>query len=211
MSRLARFLLRLTDREEATLAAGPASLIPPRRTDYAAWLEATRSCEATLRRWQPAWPDDYLTEAAYRRRLALFDAERAHGQGYAFHLWLDERLEGAIRLSPVRAGARSAGRLGYWVADRAAGQGLATEAVRALCGFAFERLNLARVEAAYVPQNEASGRVLAKAGFAREGLARSYVEIGGVRRDHILTARVRPSAPRDQKATGTASSLLATL
>ena len=203
-------LLRLADREETALQAGPATLAPPTRADFPAWLDATRSSEASLRRWQPAWSDDYLTEAAYRRRLALFDAERAGGQGFAFHLWREGRLDGAIRLSPVHGGARSAGRLGYWVADRAAGQGLATEAVHAVCGFAFERLRLARVEAAFVPENAASARVLAKAGFVREGLARSYVEVCGVRRDHVLTARLNPdldpASQRDPKATGEAPS-----
>ena len=188
-----------------TLHADRLVLRPPRREDHAGWLDATLSAEATLRRWQPRWPDDHLTRAAFRRRLALFDAERATGTGYAFHLWsaacgAGERIEGAIRLSPVVGGARSAGRLGYWVADRAAGRGLATSAVEAVTAFAFERLRLARVEAAHVPTNAASARVLAKAGFEAEGHARSYVEIGGVRRDHVLTARLNPALPPGPEA-----------
>ena len=195
-------LLRLGGPPPLDLLADGLVLRAPRAADYAGWRDATLASEATLRRWQPRWPLDHLTEAAYRRRLALFDAERATGSGYAFHLWApdeDGRIEGAIRLSPVRGGARSAGQLGYWVADRATGQGLATRAVDAVCVFAFARLGLARVEAAYVPGNEASARVLAKAGFAEEGRARAYVEIDGTRRDHILCARVDDGRARDAR------------
>ena len=210
------WLLRLGTPPPLDLLTDGLLLRAPCRADYAGWLDATTSSEATLRRWQPRWPADHLTEAAFRRRLALFDAERATGSGYAFHLWAPDeagRIEGAIRLSPVQGGARSAGRLGYWVADRAAGQGLATRAVDAVCAFAFERLGLARVEAAHVPGNAASARVLQKAGFAEEGRARAYVEIDGVRQDHILCARVddggramrtRPSAPVLARRSGTA-------
>ena len=191
MSALAWILRLATPPPSVELSAGQVSLRAPRAADYAGWRDATISSEATLRAWQPMWPADHLTRAAYRRRLALFDAERARGTGYAFHLWREGRIEGQIRLSPVARGARAAGRLGYWVADRAAGQGVATLAVEAVCAFAFERLRLVRVEAAYVEANAASARVLEKAGFVREGLARSYVEIAGVRRDHVLVARVR--------------------
>ena len=195
------WLVRLGAPPPVEIHADGLVLRAPTRADHEGWLDATRSAEATLRTWQPRWPDDHLSRAAYRRRLALFDAERATGTGYAFHIWSDvagagERIEGAIRLSPVRGGAASSGRLGYWVADRAAGRGLATRAVEAVAAFAFERLRLARVEAAYVPGNAASARILEKAGFAREGLARAYVEIGGVRRDHVLTARLNPAHAR---------------
>ena len=66
------------------------------------------------------------------------------------------------------------------------GSGLATAAVRAMAGFAFRAARLHRLEAACVPTNLASRRVLEKAGFRKEGEARAYLKINGVWADHLL-------------------------
>jgi ribosomal-protein-alanine N-acetyltransferase len=67
-----------------------------------------------------------------------------------------------------------------------AGKGYTTAAVRAVVRYAFEDLELHRVEAACQPDNIASQRVLLKAGFTEEGRARAYLKIAGQWRDHIL-------------------------
>jgi len=54
--------------------------------------------------------------------------------------------------------------------------------------FAFEHAGLHRVQAAVVPRNAASARVLEKAGFHEEGLARRYLLINGAWEDHVLFA-----------------------
>jgi ribosomal-protein-alanine N-acetyltransferase len=71
-----------------------------------------------------------------------------------------------------------------------------TAAVRALAGFAFATLRLHRIEAACIPANTASIRLLEKTGFAREGYAREYLCINGVWQDHLLYAQVREDPPR---------------
>ena len=63
-------------------------------------------------------------------------------------------------------------------------------AIRAVVRYAFEDLELHRVEAACQPDNMASRRVLEKAGFAQEGVARAYLKINGAWRDHLLFAIV---------------------
>ncbi len=63
-----------------------------------------------------------------------------------------------------------------------------TEAVCAALRFAFGPLRLNRVEAACLPSNAASQRVLEKVGFAREGRARRYLRINGQWQDHDLFA-----------------------
>ena len=55
---------------------------------------------------------------------------------------------------------------------------------------AFETLRLHRIEAACIPDNERSIRVLEKAGFRREGLLRSYLRINGIWHDHYLYALI---------------------
>jgi ribosomal-protein-alanine N-acetyltransferase len=66
-----------------------------------------------------------------------------------------------------------------------------TRAVRAAAGYAFETLRLRRIEAACVPNNVPSTRLLETVGFRREGYARQYLCINGVWQDHLLFALLR--------------------
>ena len=61
-----------------------------------------------------------------------------------------------------------------------------TGALRVLLPSLFGELNLHRIEAACIPSNTPSIRVLEKCGFCREGLARRYLCINGVWQDHLL-------------------------
>jgi ribosomal-protein-alanine N-acetyltransferase len=69
-----------------------------------------------------------------------------------------------------------------------------TAAVRALIPFAFGSLRLHRLEAACIPANVASVRLLEKTGFVREGYAREYLCIDGKWQDHLLYARLKDDA-----------------
>ncbi|MFO0660479.1 MAG: GNAT family protein [Polyangiaceae bacterium] len=91
-------------------------------------------------------------------------------------------------LSDVIRGAAQQATLGYWIAAKYQGQGLTTEAVRLALGFAFDALKLHRVQAATMPINTASRRVLAKVGFREEGLAVRYLQIAGSWADHVMHA-----------------------
>jgi ribosomal-protein-alanine N-acetyltransferase len=74
-------------------------------------------------------------------------------------------------------------------------RGYMTRGVRALIPFAFEILKLHRLEAACIPSNTASMRLLEKTGFRREGLAREYLCIDGIWQDHLLYARLKGDGP----------------
>ena len=75
-----------------------------------------------------------------------------------------------------------------------------TAAVRAVIAFAFDTLHLNRIEAACLPHNAASIRLLEKVGFRREGYARKYLCIDGRWQDHVLYGLVRDD-PRAVTAT----------
>lgn len=68
------------------------------------------------------------------------------------------------------------------------GQGLTTEALRALLAFGFNRLRLHRIEAGCAVENPASARVLEKAGMTREGRKRQVLPIRGTWVDNYLFA-----------------------
>ena len=98
-------------------------------------------------------------------------------------------LRGAIGLHLCPEHSRA--ELGYWIGFPYWGQGLATEAVRAVIDFAFQTLQLNRVQACHVPHNLASARVLEKAGLQREGLHRERYRKGDQFQDVIEWAILR--------------------
>ena len=160
----------------------------PRAGDHEAWATLRQASMAYLVPWEPTWPEDDLTRTAFRRRLTIYAREMEAGNAWPFFIFAERgrELVGAITLSNVRRGVAETGTVGYWIGQQYAGRGLATAAVKALTGYAFGDLGLHRVEAACVPGNEASRRVLEKAGFALEGRARAYLKINGAWADHLL-------------------------
>ena len=185
-------------------ASGPVvkgrgvTLRPPRASDHEAWATLRQASHAWLQPWEPIWPEDDLTRAAFRRRLSIYSREMEAGNAWPLFVFADtdQSLVGAITLSNVRRGVAETGTLGYWIGQRFAGQGFGTAAVAAMVGHAFDELNLHRVEAACVPANIASRRVLEKTGFTLEGQARAYLKINGVWADHLLFGLVNDGAGR---------------
>ncbi|MCC3289755.1 GNAT family N-acetyltransferase [Arthrobacter sp. zg-Y1110] len=80
---------------------------------------------------------------------------------------------------------------GYGIMPTARGHRFAANALRALLEFAWTIPELHRVEAYIEPWNTASIRSAELAGFAQEGLLRSYMEISGQRRDLLIYGAVR--------------------
>jgi ribosomal-protein-alanine N-acetyltransferase len=76
--------------------------------------------------------------------------------------------------------------LGYFVGEAWGGRGYASEAVRQAVEFAFNRIGLHRVQAAVMPRNVRSIRVVEKNGFRLEGMAERYLQIDGRWEDHLI-------------------------
>jgi ribosomal-protein-alanine N-acetyltransferase len=178
----------MTDATGPVVEGGAVMLRPPRSGDFEAWADLRHLSREYLRPWEPTWPDDDLTRAAFRRRLGLYAREMDQGHAWPFFVFdpKGRTLYGAITLSNVRRGVAETGTLGYWIGEPFAGRGLATAAVRTMAGFAFRSARLHRLEAACIPSNLASRRVLEKAGFRKEGEARAYLKINGAWADHLL-------------------------
>ena len=73
--------------------------------------------------------------------------------------------------------------LGFWIGKPYWGRGYATEAARALVGYAFDKLGLTQIVAGAFRENRASRRVLEKVGFGKTTLAEvNWPHRGGHRR-----------------------------
>jgi len=173
---------------ESEIRGGVVMLRHPSMQDYSAWAELRALSRQHLTPWEPQWARDELARSAFRRRLRQYQRELRDDQGYAFFAFreADAVLLGGLNLTNVRRGVAQAASLGYWIGAPHAGGGYMTNAVRTVLPFAFGTLGLNRLEAACLPHNTASARVLEKVGFRREGLARHYLKIDGHWQDHDL-------------------------
>lgn len=164
----------------------------PQMRDFDQWVDVRTRSRAFLAPWEPIWPEDDLTSLSFRRRVRRNQAEIENEEAFAFLIFreADQQLVGGLTLGHIRRGVAQATALGYWMGEPYAGKGYMSLAVRAGLSFAFSNLRLHRVEAACLPHNSASIRLLEATGFAREGLARSYLRIAGQWQDHLLFGRV---------------------
>jgi len=120
----------------------------------------------------------------------MAEVEGSTGSGYRFAIveLPSESIVGMTQLSSVHLGPWRNANIGYWVAEGRGRRGFATEAVRRTLDFAFGDAGLHRVQAAAMPRNRPSLRVLEKNAFRREGLAERYLQIAGVWEDHVILA-----------------------
>jgi [ribosomal protein S5]-alanine N-acetyltransferase len=168
----------------------------PQMADFEEWAALRDVSRDFLVPWEPTWPADDLSRGAFRRRLKRYAEDQRNDLAYPYFIFRneDQKLVGGLTITNIRRGVAQAGSLGYWMGAAYARQGYMTAAVRVLIPFAFSTLKLHRIEAACIPENAASVRLLEKTGFTREGYAREYLCINGLWQDHLLYGRVRPLA-----------------
>jgi ribosomal-protein-alanine N-acetyltransferase len=162
--------------------------------DAAAMLELRLRNKDFFKPYEPLREASFFTPRGQATALAEDSARWQRGDAYAFAI-LDraggDALAGWITIANVVRGAWQNATIGYAVDEAANGRGLATDAVGLAVRFAFTEAGLHRVQAAVLPVNARSARVLEKNGFRREGHARRYLQIAGVWADHDLFAITR--------------------
>ncbi|MFV0279999.1 MAG: GNAT family N-acetyltransferase [Rhodoblastus sp.] len=172
-------------------------LRPAEMADVQNWARLREHSRNFLSPWEPVWPADDLTRMAFRRRIKRQAEEMARDEAFAFLIFRarDKALVGGLTIGQIRRGVAQAATVGYWAGVDFAGQGYMSRALRAAVAYGFSSLRLHRMEAACLPGNIASIRVLESAGFRREGLARSYLRINGRWQDHLLFAVLESDPP----------------
>ncbi len=193
-------LFRLTKASETEpLIRGDGIYLRPAVAgDFPAWAQLRAESRAFLTPWEPTWPEDDLTRAAFRRRLRRQVEDMTRDESFALLIFDAgaDALIGGLTIGGIRRGVAQAATLGYWMGERYAGRGRMTRAVAAAVRYGFSTLRLHRIEAACLPENVASMSLLERNGFRREGLARAYLRIDGGWRDHVLYALLENEAPR---------------
>ena len=166
----------------------------PRRADYLAWVTTRRNGVDFLQKWEPIRGRDYESRSSFYSHGVAWSKQAAKAKtGFSFMIInrQNAQLMGALNMTNVRYGPAKTATVGYWIGPDFARQGFMSEALQLVVDFAFDELDLSRIEAACLPENEASRGVLEKVGFKHEGVAQSYLQIAGRWRTHVLYARLR--------------------
>lgn len=156
-----------------------------------------------LRQWEPRRNEAYFQMASWIGAPERDQSEARYGEAFRFRmiakpsfvlqtlgheaaqLEADDYL-GTVSLRDIQGWPMHHATIGYSLDKAVEGHGLMHEAVAAVIRFGFEKLNLRRVEACYMPSNERSERLLARLGFVNEGLLRSSLEVDGKWEDHRI-------------------------
>ncbi len=155
--------------------------------DYDEWIEIRERCREWLLPWEPrpaGAPYPLEDRQSFSARCSMRERERQLGTGYGFGIFAGGRLVGELTLSGVQRGPFQSASIGYWIDQAQAGRGYVPEAVAVALAFAFDDLELHRIEIAIIPRNERSHRVVAKLELRNEGVALRYLQIDGVWEDH---------------------------
>ncbi|RJL22793.1 GNAT family N-acetyltransferase [Bailinhaonella thermotolerans] len=166
------------------LTTGRLSLRPFEASDAGDVYDAVRG-DAEIARWM-AWAEGYTPESA--REFCERLAHDRPGEQITFAIVPDEdgRLAGAIGLTATGGpGNVPTVEVGYWLAARCRGRGYVTEAVRAVCSYAFSG-GMERVVLQAAAGNAASQAVARRCGFTREGLLRRAGLVPGGVADMVL-------------------------
>lgn len=129
--------------------------------------------------------------------LKVAESEWEQGTGWDWAIFYGDEVAGSIGLNRFDAMWKTCN-IGYWIRSDMAGRGFATEAGRAVVGFAFDELDLNRLELVAAVDNPASNRVAEKLGFQFEGIKRGALLVD----DRPIDARsygLLASDPRDRE------------
>jgi len=164
-------------------------LRPLAANDFRTWSEVRQRNEEWLTTWEPrrseSLPDPSTSRSAFNTRCQQRDRDRTSGTAYQFGLFIDRQVAGEVNLNNVIRGAMQSGTIGYWIDQRHAGNAYVAEAVVVVLQFAFEQLELHRLEICIVPRNTRSIRIMDKLAIRDEGIAERYLEINGIWEDHV--------------------------
>lgn len=165
---------------------------PHRASDVADYFVRNRG---HLHTTMPTRPPAYFTVPYWADRLSehLHDYREDRSACLVVFDRRTDAVVGTCFFTQILRGPYQGCFLGYSMDGQREGQGLMTEAVRAALRWAFEALDLHKINAGHLPDNHGSAKVLAKLGFERIGVAPKELILHGQWRDHVLTRLLNPA------------------
>jgi ribosomal-protein-alanine N-acetyltransferase len=163
-------------------------LRPPQYSDWKAWADERKKNKLYLQPWEPLWSINELERSSFVKRVRMFERLSHNDQAYSFLIFTSDNEDfiGEVNISNVQRGIIQSCTIGYWIAKDCEGKGMMSESLELVKEFIFNELKLHRIEAACLPHNMPSLKVLLKNGFIKEGTARKLLKINDKGQDHTV-------------------------
>ena len=163
-------------------------LRPPQYSDWKAWADERKKNKLYLQPWEPLWSINELERSSFVKRVRMFERLSHNDQAYSFLIYKSDNEDfiGEVNISNVQRGIIQSCTIGYWIAKDCEGKGMMSESLELVKEFIFNELKLHRIEAACLPHNIPSLKVLLKNGFIKEGTARKLLKINDKWQDHTV-------------------------
>lgn len=163
-------------------------LRPPQYSDWIDWSKVREVNKLYLQPWEPLWSPGELERSSFVKRVRMFEKLSTNDEAYSFLIFKNENTEfiGELNISNIQRGIIQSCSIGYWIAKKYEGRGMMSESLELVKSFIFDHLKLHRIEAACLPHNSPSLKVLLKNGFKIEGTARKLLKINNKWQDHTV-------------------------
>ena len=163
-------------------------LRPPQYSDWKAWADERKKNKLYLQPWEPLWSINELERSSFVKRVRMFERLSHNDQAYSFLIYKSDNEDfiGEVNISNVQRGIIQSCTIGYWIAKDCEGKGMMSESLELVKKFIFNELKLHRIEAACLPHNIPSLKLLLKNGFIKEGTARKLLKINDKWQDHTV-------------------------
>jgi len=176
------------------LTDGEILLRPFTSSDKKQWRRVRAMNRDWLEEWEASVPrtsksDELKSALSFNKMVRAYRKEERAGRSFSFGIFIGPNLIGQINLGGVIYGALRGAHIGYWIDRNYANRGYMSRAVNMVTDFAFNELELHRIEINIRPENSPSIRVAEKCGYLYEGLRPRYLHIDGAWRDHHCFVR----------------------
>ena len=159
----------------------------PKYDDFESWLDLRTISREFLEIWEPKRSREFFRRSAFNNRVKwALDSFKKKQAAHFFIFNGSEKFLGSITIDNIRRSPSESGTIGYWLGESYTKKGYMNEALKNVIHYSFVDLKLSRLEAATLPENNASRKLLEGNGFKYEGVGQSYLQINGRWRNHIL-------------------------
>ena len=140
--------------------------------------------------YEPARDNSFYTYEVQKDILLESYKQLLNGSSFDLGIYRNNKLIGKAKISNIVYGVFKSGILGYSIDKEEEGNGYMTEAVNLLLKYSKDELDLHRIEASALVDNDKSKKVLLKCGFKEIGINEQYLFINGSWRDHITFYKI---------------------
>lgn len=144
-----------------------------------------------LEPFEPDREGSFYTFEAQRQILMENYKQFLNGDGVNFGIYKENKLIGKVQISSIIYGVFKSAIVGYSIDEDYQGRGYMKQALSLVEEYAFNEMELHRIEASTLVDNIKSQGVLIGCGFQKLGLNKEYLFINGKWRDHVTFYKIK--------------------